>query len=271
MSRRRRRHEEEHENHERWLVSYADFITLLFAFFVVMYAVSQVNESKYRSLSSALVDAFGTSPLALQSKPSGSANTQIAAPDAKYIARKVASQPVPPKTQADRLERTLNEVLAPLSANGQVKVSRKGDDIQVDIRDNALFPVGQATPSPESIRLVTALSGVLVPLDSPIKVEGFSDNVPIRNANYPSNWELSAARAGSVVRLLQENGVAAERLVAIGRAETRPLADNTSEQGRAQNRRVAITILARGKEELAALPSTLTEDASSPTPLRGTQ
>lgn len=262
MGRRRRNQEEEHENHERWLVSYADFITLLFAFFVVMYAISQVNEGKYRTLSNSLVNAFGTS--LIESKTPGSANTLIEAPEAQHIARTVKTQPLPPaQARAQALQKSLEKIVGPLMKSGQVQLYRTDEGLHLDIKDSALFAVGQATPSPESVRLINAVSGVLAPLDNPIKVEGFTDDIPIRNAVYPSNWELSAARAGSVVRLFQENGIAADRLVAVGRAENRPLASNTTEAGRAQNRRVAITVVARSQAELDVLP----DEMKTPAPV----
>jgi chemotaxis protein MotB len=265
MRKRRRHQEEEHENHERWLVSYADFITLLFAFFVVMYAISQVNESKYRVLSNSLGDAFGSKIVSTQ-KPSGSANTMIEVPNAKPVARAVKSdQRLANQQKMRELSDALSKVVQPLLKSGQVRLYQSDEGIHIDIKDTALFAVAQASPSPESRQMLSGISGVLRTLDNPVRVEGYTDNVPIRNPFYPSNWELSAARAGSVVRLFQENGIAADRLVAVGRAENRPVTSNATAEGRAQNRRVSITVLAGAHAELTIVPDEIqAPQASAP-------
>lgn len=260
---RRRRHEEEHENHERWLVSYADFITLLFAFFVVMYAISQINEGKYRVLSSSIIEAFRSGNLAIQATPpSGGANTMIEIPDNKPIARAVKN---PAQIQTNQKLRDAGEEIAralgPMIESGQVKVRIDEGGIYIEIKDTALFPVGQAAPSAASVSRLGEVAHILSGLDNAIRVEGFTDNMPIRNAFFPSNWELSAARAGSIVRLFQENGVAPERLVAVGRGENQPVADNDSDEGRAKNRRVAITVQA---DTNAAAPSGIPSHNNTP-------
>ncbi|GHD75422.1 flagellar motor protein MotD [Vogesella fluminis] len=250
---RRRKQEEVHENHERWLVSYADFITLLFAFFVVMYAISQVNEGKYRVLSTSMIDAFRSGNLAIQATPpSGSANTMIEIPDTKPIATAVEGQQrLQERARLKQLADDIGKSLAPLMQGGQVSMRQDDEGIHIEIKDTALFPVGQALPTGNSPQILSAVAQQLAQVSNEVRVEGFTDNIPIRNAFFPSNWELSAARAGSIVRLFMENGIAPERLVAIGRAETMPAADNASADGRARNRRVAITIIAKtsGKSE----------------------
>ncbi|MFC3532841.1 flagellar motor protein MotD [Vogesella facilis] len=254
---RRRRQEEEHENHERWLVSYADFITLLFAFFVVMYSISQVNEGKYRVLSSAMVDAFREGSLAIQATPpSGSANTMVELPNTKPIATAVKGEArLRERQKLETLTSGLAKTLSPLIQGGQLSMRQDDEGIHVEIRDTALFPAGQATPLGNSPQLLADVARQLASVDNQIRVEGFTDNTPIRNAMYPSNWELSAARAGSIVRLFMENGIAPERLVAVGRAETKPAADNASTEGRAKNRRVAITIISNTALPQDSLPA----------------
>lgn len=250
---RRRKQEEVHENHERWLVSYADFITLLFAFFVVMYAISQVNEGKYRVLSTSMIDAFRSGNLAIQATPpSGNANTMIEIPNTKPIATAVEGQQrLQERARLKQLADDIGKSLAPLMQGGQVSMRQDDEGIHIEIKDTALFPVGQALPSGNSPQILSAVAQQLAQVPNEVRVEGFTDNIPIRNAFFPSNWELSAARAGSIVRLFMENGIAPERLVAVGRAETMPVANNTSADGRARNRRVAITIIAKtsGKSE----------------------
>ena len=242
---------EEHDNADRWLVSYADFITLLFAFFVVMYAISSVNEGKYRVLSSALVNAFrsGTNITIVTTPPTGGANSLIQVPQTLPIAKAVRTatpMQIQEQSKLGNLASDMRRVMSPLVKNGQVNITQTERGVVIEIKDSALFAVGQAQPSPASIAMLTQVAALLTQVNNPVSVEGFTDNVPISTANYPSNWELSAARAGSVVRLFQENGVAPDRLVAVGRAENQPVAGNDTPDGRARNRRVSITVLNKG-------------------------
>ena len=242
---RRRPAEDEHENHERWLVSYADFITLLFAFFVVMYAISQVNEGKYRVLSDTLSSAFRNVP--------GAPATQVVATPGSPLApglplrRQPTAVKVSPGQQVknERMRNTakeINEALAPLVKEGQVRVTETADGITVDINASVLFAPGDARLAQGAIQALYAVGTILVPTDFPIKVEGHTDNTPIATAQFPSNWELSGVRASSVVRLFIDTGVDPRRLTAIGHADQRPVDDNATPEGRARNRRVAITI-----------------------------
>ncbi|CUA82181.1 MULTISPECIES: flagellar motor protein MotD [Gulbenkiania] len=263
----RRKQEEEHENHERWLVSYADFITLLFAFFVVMYAISSVNEGKYRVLSSAILDAFRTgSTMNLQTvPPSGGANTMVEVPHAKPIARSVKSEmQVRENQKLGALASDLQKLMDPLVKGGQVKITQSDKGVVIEIRDTALFPVGQAIPAPQSQRVLAQMAQILARVDNSVSVEGFTDNIPISNPVFPSNWELSAARAGSVVRLFVENGIDPSRLVAVGRASNQPVAANDSAEGRARNRRVSITVSSKTHEEAQALPIEALQEAQHP-------
>lgn len=236
---------EDHDNPERWLVSYADFMTLLFAFFVVMYAISSVNEGKYRVLSTAILNAFhsGAGSGVLGARQTGGANTLVQMPETKPIAKAVRNTAQQEQAKLGNLTSELRKVILPLVKGGEVKITQTAKGVEIEIKDSALFPTGQALPSPQSIRILRQMSAVLSQVDNSISVEGFTDNVPISNPIFPSNWELSAARAGSVVRLFQENGIQSQRLVAVGRAENMPVADNSSADGRARNRRVSITVL----------------------------
>lgn len=239
----RRKHEEEHDNHERWMVSYADFITLLFAFFVVMYALSTVNEGKYRVLSESMSTAFrnveiNTStplppliapPIPVIQKPSMATK----APDAEK------------QKQRDKMRNVAKEILqvmAPLIEQGKVRVLETSRGVTIEINDSILFSPGQALLQPALIKAMSAIAEVLAPTDFPITIEGHTDNVPIKTAQFPSNWELSAVRATTVLRLFADSGVAPERLTAIGYADTRPVEPNLLADGRARNRRVTILI-----------------------------
>lgn len=247
---RRRRGEEEHENHERWLVSYADFITLLFAFFVVMYAVSSVNEGKYRVLSDSISAAFrsipgSTSGAMVQVNPN--APMPVTIPFKK-------PQPANIKTDTNREKnkellrnkaKEISDALAPLVQSGQVRITEGALGITVEINASVLFDSGEARLQIPAMRALTAVGQILATTDFPITVEGHTDNAPISTLLFPSNWELSGARAASVVRLFVETGVDPRRLTATGYAEQRPVADNASLEGRQRNRRVAITMESR--------------------------
>lgn len=247
---RRRRGAEEHENHERWLVSYADFITLLFAFFVVMYAVSSVNEGKYRVLSDSISAAFrsipgSTSGAMVQVNPN--APMPVTIPFKK-------PQPANIKTDTNREKnkellrnkaKEISDALAPLVQSGQVRITEGALGITVEINASVLFDSGEARLQLPAMRALTAVGQILATTDFPITVEGHTDNAPISTLLFPSNWELSGARAASVVRLFVDTGVDPRRLTATGYAEQRPVADNASLEGRQRNRRVAITMESR--------------------------
>ena len=241
-----RRYSDEVDNHERWLVSYADFMTLLFAFFVVMYALSSVNEGKYRILSNAMVNAFNSA----QNNPATSPGTvelpPIALVQKPNVISSAAKAPDADKQrQRDRMRNVARDILAvmaPLIEQGKVRVLETSRGVTIEINDSILFSPGQALLQPPLVKALRAIAEVLAPTDFPITIEGHTDNVPIRNAQFPSNWELSAVRATTVLRLFADSGVAAERLTAIGYADTRPVESNQQIEGRARNRRVSILI-----------------------------
>jgi chemotaxis protein MotB len=240
---KRRRQREEVDNHERWLVSYADFITLLFAFFVVMYALSTVNEGKYRILSDSVSTAFRNVHL----------NTMSQLPTAAPLPIQVLPKPKPATKsqdetrlkQREKMRSVANDivkVMAPLVAEGKVRVIETSRGVTIEINDSVLFAPGQAVLQPPLVKAMTAIADVLVPTEFPITIEGHTDNVPIKTQQFPSNWELSAVRATTVLRLFADTGVAPERLTAIGYADTHPVESNGSVEGRARNRRVTILI-----------------------------
>ncbi|MBI4983844.1 MAG: flagellar motor protein MotD [Rhodocyclales bacterium] len=241
---RRRKAEDEHENHERWLVSYADFITLLFAFFVVMYAISQVNEGKYRVLSDTLASAFRTVPgsttgaaVALNQSMAPALPMRRNQPTSKTDEKLKKN-----KEQLRNIAKEVNEALAPLVKEGQVRITEGALGITIDINANVLFAPGEARLDLAAVRALTAVAQILAATDFPVIVEGHTDNVPISTPQFPSNWELSGVRASSVVRLFIDAGVDPRRLTATGYADQRPVADNVTVEGRQRNRRVAITI-----------------------------
>ncbi len=277
----RKKHAESHENHERWLVSYADFITLLFAFFVVMYAMSSVNEGKFRVLSESMASAFRSAdphsarPMmvaelvgvaASQSTGKPSSTPRAAVPDLRPMPA-LAIQRNPrsivtmtrgdnpttktntsaPESKTDpnlaKIVAKLHAYLSELIKADQVNLRSNTLWVEVEIKNNLLFDSGSAIVNEEAEEPLAEIAGVLREVPNRIQVEGFTDNRPINTPVYPSNWELSAARSANVVNLLMKNGVRPERMSAVGYGEFQPIADNSSEQGRVQNRRVVIVIL----------------------------
>lgn len=269
MARRKRR--EEHDNHERWLVSYADFITLLFAFFVVMYALSTVNEGKYRILSDSMSSAFRNVPVNSASPlpPAVTLPMQVIhKPAAAAKAQEAVKQKQ--REKMSNVAKDILEVMAPLIEQGKVRVIETSRGVTIEINDSILFSPGQAMLQPALVNAMGAVADVLAPTDFPITIEGHTDNAPIKTAQFPSNWELSAVRATTVLRLFADSGVAAERLTAIGFADTRPVEPNLLADGRARNRRVTILIDSavpeKGKE--LDLQATVTAEKR---PLQGTE
>jgi chemotaxis protein MotB len=256
---RRKRSEEEHENLERWLVSYADFITLLFAFFVVMYSISSVNEGKYRVLSDSLTAAFSDPqklPLVERAKD------PIQVGDLKRGERgePLPISPIvenPPSANSDPIDNRdghadqaqlqdvasqIERVLAPYIQDDLIAVKREGSWIEIEMKSGFLFSSGRAELSLESIPMLDKLTEIFKTVSNSIHVEGHTDNMPINTREFPSNWELSSARAASVVHQLMKGGVEPARMAAIAYGEYHPLADNGTEEGRYKNRRVVIVL-----------------------------
>jgi chemotaxis protein MotB len=245
---RRKKGEEEHENHERWLVSYADFITLLFAFFVVMYSLSSLNEGKYRIMSDSVVNAFRNIATNSDSPHIISSPIPSIRPSPPPSAADSAEAEEARKSKAERVRNMAEEirkVLAPLVADGHVRVTEGAFGITVEINASVLFASGEAQLGGDAIRALRAVAEVVAGSEFPITVEGHTDVSPIATPMFPSNWELSAVRASSVVRLFVEAGVRPARLAAAGYGDQRPVADNATAEGRARNRRVTILIESR--------------------------
>jgi chemotaxis protein MotB len=254
----RRKHEEDHENHERWLVSYADFITLLFAFFVVMYAISSVNEGKYRVLSSALGVAFSGPK---QQTPSRKEPTEsrremviLPIPAPRNSASEIAIKRE--RARMTNIARDLLKAMAPLVSQGKVRVTQTNRGVSVEINASVLFAPGEAKLSPQSEKALRAVAEILAKVDNNIQIEGHTDNVPINTPMFPSNWELSAVRASSVVRLFLESGIDEKRMVAVGHAANEPVDTNDTPEGRLRNRRVQLMILSGLPEAVTEVPVT---------------
>ena len=237
--RRRKKYEEEHESHERWLVSYADFITLLFAFFVVMYAISTLNEGKYRVLADSLVTAFRNDPVTQPIPMPAVARSTLPPPRPRVDpVRKQKTR------ELEDLAMRISSAMAPLVQTGQVRLTQLPHGLAVEINASVLFAPGQATlQQQESISALEAVAKLLAVAPQEIRVEGHTDHVPIASPVFPSNWELSSARASSVVRLFIASGIAPARLAAVGYADHKPVEPNDTPEGRSRNRRVTLMIL----------------------------
>lgn len=275
---RRHRHEE-HMNHEAWAIPYGDLITLLLAFFVVMYAMSSVNEGKYRVLSDSLVAAFRGSPRTLEPiqvgekqvgsgadismtivqqamlegqprempEPSPMIATDLVrrdsrqAPDTAYDSEALRSEAA--VRELESVAQEVERAMAGMIEDKLIVVRRHGLWVEVEIRTDILFPSGVATLSPHALKVLQQLAQTLKPFPNPIRVEGHTDNRPISTRAFPSNWELSAARAASVVHVLMRTGLDPARLAVIGLGEHRPAQGNDTADGRNANRRVLLVIL----------------------------
>ncbi|MFB4393980.1 MULTISPECIES: flagellar motor protein MotD [unclassified Pseudomonas] len=271
---RRRRHVEEHENHERWLVSYADFITLLFAFFVVMYSISSINEGKYKVISQALIGVFNDPERSLKPIPVGDERPVTVKPaeplvkDSEQTDAALAQSADPLKT----ITEDVREAFGDLISSNQMTV--RGNELWVEIELNSalLFGSGDAMPSDIAFDIVEKVAKILRPFANPVHVEGFTDNLPIRTAQYPTNWELSSARAASIVRLLAMEGVSPGRMASVGYGEYQPVASNDTADGRSRNRRVVL-VISRNLEVRRSLTGSGSANATPDAALRraGTQ
>lgn len=285
----RRRHEEEHVETEKWAIPYADLLTLLLAFFVVMYSLSTVNEAKFRVLAQSLNHAFNGHRVATASIPAqdpgppGRAVIRIdlpsgaAAPalNAHDPAEAVVSQPDarPGPAQAPdrppvhagegaapqvaggaqgsqgglrRLAAALGVALKPWIGQGQVILRHTPSEVQMEIRTDVLFGSASSDLSEQAVGILDRAAAVLDGFPNPVRVEGYTDDRPIHTGKYPSNWELSAARAGSVARLFAAEGMNPGRIAVTGWGAMHPVAGNDTAKGRAQNRRISVVVLGAG-------------------------
>ena len=268
---RKKRLMEEPENHDRWLVSYADFITLLFAFFVVMYSISSVNEGKYRVLSDSMVSAFSDPAQTLDALQLGQGQQEYnrngnasngerslidlfkiplpsppVLPQKKRVDNPVSKNDVEPDDEVDSniqdLAESIEVSMSNLVDEGLIDVKRNKRWIEVEMKSSILFSSAEALLSPQSQPVLKKLAEILKPLNHAIHVEGFTDNVPISNFEFASNWELSAFRAASVVRYFIGQGIDKSRMAAAAYGENHPIDTNATPQGRARNRRVTLLV-----------------------------
>ena len=250
MIRLKETHDEPHENHERWLVSYADFITLMFAFFVVMYASSQADKVRAQALSDAVDKALteGKVPSRVRQLFHGKQGTETKAP-------------VMPPTLA-KLDSPLEELRNALKseiANGSMDVHMEGRGLVISLKQAAFFPSGDATVTDAGYPAIEKVAVTLQKIPNPVRLEGHTDSIPISNGKFRNNWELSTARSVAMLELLNSRfHIPEPRLAAVGYGDTVAVDRNDTPEGRARNRRVDITVLnddAFSKEPRSRVPN----------------
>ena len=277
MSRRKRFHH--HANHERWLVSYADFITLLFAFFVVLYSSAQVDQRKVGKLALAIQVAFqelGVFPTSstkvpidinqpmpfstVQAIENAKRNTElghVSSPTTDTLAA-AAEEANLTTLQAELAQALHNEIAA-----RTVAIHRESEGLVISLREFGFFDSGSATLRTSAMPALDRIASILAVRTCRLRIEGHTDNVPIHTTQIASNWELSTARSTELVRLLiVRYRFSPDRLSAAGYAEYHPIANNATPQGRAQNRRVDLVILS----EHIVRPDVLVNLNSKPSP-----
>ncbi len=239
-----RKTKHEHANHERWLVSYADFITLLFAFFVMLYSHSQMDRAQAARISQAFREAMEEGRLT-------------------HVLAKLLKNPPPPKPRAQMPEflppappdpngtiellpslRELQDKLKDEIHKGKVEVRMERRGLVISLKEASFFPPGGDAIQPQAEPVIESIAAELSRIPNPVRLEGHTDSTPIHNSRFRSNWELSAARGIAMLELFATRfGIPRERLAIAGYADTAPIADNDTEEGRARNRRVDIVVL----------------------------
>ena len=248
------------ENHERWLISYADFITLLFAFFVVMFASTQTDKSRAKAVSQAVQNALSTGSVApklaaiLGGTPgeSGKGNAMMRGPGGQKVVKeepKPAPTPTPAQSppQVTDLAASMKVLSAQLTHeidNHSVELRLEQRGLIIGLKQAAFFPSGGDTIDPSVYPIVEKVATVLNGLPNALRLEGHTDSLPINTPRFQSNWELSAARSIAMLRLLNERfSVARDRMAIVGYADTAQIDSNDTEEGRGRNRRVDIVIV----------------------------
>ncbi|MEJ5368995.1 MAG: flagellar motor protein MotB [Bryobacteraceae bacterium] len=239
-----RKTKHEHANHERWLVSYADFITLLFAFFVMLYSHSQMDKAQAARISQAFREALAEGRLThvlarlLKNAPPPKPRAQV----------QEALPPAPPDPDGTiELLPSLKELQEKLKEEihkGKVEVRMERRGLVISLKEASFFPPGGDAIQPQALPVIESIAAELSRIPNPVRLEGHTDSTPIHNSRFRSNWELSAARGIAMLELFATRfGIPRERMAIAGYADTAPVADNATEAGRARNRRVDIVVL----------------------------
>lgn len=296
----RKRSHEDHTNHEAWAIPYGDLVTLLLALFVVLYSMSSVNEGKYRVLSDSLNEAFGGRPRSMKPIQVGDHPDRGANPALVNIVPKQAgtaqrpadgnslvksplpstspspeqartASPVPGNGDLRRMADQIQQAMGDLIDKKLVTVRRTEQWLEIEIRTDLLFPSGVADVAAAAKPVLARVSTILKPFPNAIRIEGHTDNVPIATSAFPSNWQLSSARAASVVSLFMAQGVVPTRMSVAGFGEFYPAASNDTAEGRNRNRRVLVVVLAGASTPLTgadaeAMAAASIDDANPSSP-----
>ncbi|MBS4049872.1 MAG: flagellar motor protein MotD [Methylomonas sp.] len=254
MARRRKRIIDDGEHPDRWMVSFADFITLLFAFFVVMYSISSVNKGKYETFSESLDQALfhnekvqkeaepiqiGTIPTRIQ--PIELPNLVTVTEEEHQLSEEIMEE----KRRLNEVSDEFQRALQPFVESQLVGIKKHDFWVELEMNSELLFASGKAELSVKALPVLEKVAEVVRGVPNVINIEGYTDDVPISTGIYPSNWDLSSARATSVVKELIKNNIPPTRLSAVGYGEFHPIADNTSEEGRFKNRRVVLVLMSQ--------------------------
>jgi chemotaxis protein MotB len=244
MSKRRNKGGGHGPNHERWLITYSDLITLLMIFFVIMFAMSKIDQPKFLALAISLNQALynenkipmkhmGPQGLLTVTSPTPKVSTQ----------RELTPQQIEEANRLEKIKQELQDYIQKNNLAGKISVVENPKGLQISLRDAVLFDSGQATLTSSAQGVLNGMVPFLKGIPNDIAVEGYTDNVPIHNSLFASNWELSSARALQVVHFFIDHGLDPHKLSATGFGEWRPVAPNDNDADRALNRRVNIVIL----------------------------
>jgi chemotaxis protein MotB len=264
-----------HENHERWLVSYADFITLLFAFFVVMFATSQTDKAKATQVSDAVTQALENGGIRAMVHEvlggtvdeKGQGNAMMRGPGGSQPVKPAEPRPLPPPEVAELLPsmKYLSGELQSEIKAGKIELRLEARGLVISLKEAAFFPSAGDTVDPASFSSLQKVSAVLRDLPNPVRLEGHTDSVPIHTVRFRNNWELSAARSIAMLNVLSDKfQLSPERFSVAGYADTAPVASNDTDEGRARNRRVDIVILNQWAKVPDSGPKLATEKSEAP-------
>jgi chemotaxis protein MotB len=244
--------------HDRWLVSYADFITLLFGFFVVLYAFAKADQKKQMQVSESIDSAFRSLGLFADAarrpaSPESAGGVEKPEIPMNIVMGEDVLSPAQVKNDLEQIHRDLAQTLSNQIAQHTVSIQMGRDGLVISLREAGFFSSGSAAPRPETLATLRPIADKLGRTPYDLRIEGHTDNVPIHNDEFDSNWELSSARATRIARLfLDLKAMPPGRLSAAGYAEFHPVASNATAEGRAQNRRVDLVVLPRSKIDLSA-------------------
>jgi chemotaxis protein MotB len=254
----RERRRKAHVNHERWLVSYADFITLLFGLFVVLYAFARADQKKKTEVTAAIDTAFRSLGIFGQVTPRPGKSVSTSGVDQPVVPMNIVMgeevlSPARVKDDLEKMRRDLQQRLSNQVAQHTVSIAMGRDGLVISLREAGFFDSGSALPRPDSLSALRQISAAIGRSPYDLRVEGHTDNLPIHSSEFASNWELSSARATRIARLLLElKAISPDRLSAAGYAEFHPVASNDTAEGRAQNRRVDLVVLPRARVDFSA-------------------